>query len=161
MCIRDRVRFDEPSTGDAEIYLWISIAQAKFYEIIKKLTNFKIHLNTREYWYSIHSFKSTHLLLSNWDSYSNPDAKDKFCLYHNAAKSSLEVVVKEKSFATQNPTLRYFKLAKLPTFQVLFWNKNKLSGTFSTSIKQMPNKETFSQRRQRIKTRSSIWNSRR
>ena len=64
--------------------------------------------------------KSTHLLLSNWESYSNPDAKDKFCLYHNAAKSSLEVVVKEKSFATQNPTLRYFKLAKLPTFQVLF-----------------------------------------
>ena len=43
----DAVRFDEPSTGDAEIDLRISITQAKFYEIIKKLTNFKIHLNTR------------------------------------------------------------------------------------------------------------------
>ena len=32
----DEVRFDEPSTGDAESDLRISIAQAKFYEIIKK-----------------------------------------------------------------------------------------------------------------------------
>ena len=31
----DEVRFDEPSTGDAEIDLRISITQAKFYEIIK------------------------------------------------------------------------------------------------------------------------------
>ena len=43
----DEVRFHEPSTGDAEIDFRISIAQAKFYEIIEKLTNFKIHLNTK------------------------------------------------------------------------------------------------------------------
>ena len=43
----DEVKYDEPSTGDAEIDLRINIAQAKFYEIIKKLTNFKIHLSTR------------------------------------------------------------------------------------------------------------------
>lgn len=43
----DEIKFDELSTEDAEIDLRINIAQAKFYEIIKKLTNFKIHLNTR------------------------------------------------------------------------------------------------------------------
>ena len=43
----DEVKFDEPTTGDAEIDLRISIAQGKFYEIIKKLTNFKRHLSTR------------------------------------------------------------------------------------------------------------------
>ena len=43
----DEVKFDEPSTGDAEIDLRINIAQGKVYEIIKKLTNFKIHLSTR------------------------------------------------------------------------------------------------------------------
>ena len=43
----DGVKFDEPSTGDAEIDLRINIAQGKFYETNKKLTNFEIHLSTR------------------------------------------------------------------------------------------------------------------
>lgn len=43
----DEINFDEPSTGNAEIDLRISIAEAKFYEIIKRLTNFNIHLKTR------------------------------------------------------------------------------------------------------------------
>ena len=65
----DEVRFDEPSTGDAESDLRISIAQAKFYEIIKKLTSFKIHLNTRVLIIQLTRWKSTHLLLSNLESY--------------------------------------------------------------------------------------------
>ena len=43
----DEVRFNEPSTGDTEVDLRINIALAKFYEIIKKLTNYKIRLSTR------------------------------------------------------------------------------------------------------------------
>ena len=43
----DIIKFDEPSTGDAELDLRISLAEAKFYELIKKLTNRKIYLRTR------------------------------------------------------------------------------------------------------------------
>ena len=43
----DEIKFDEPATGDAEVNLRISIAEAKFYELIKKLTNFRINLKTR------------------------------------------------------------------------------------------------------------------
>ena len=43
----DEIKHDEPSTGDAEMNLRISLAQAKFYEIIKNLTNHKIYLKTR------------------------------------------------------------------------------------------------------------------
>ena len=43
----DEIKYDEPSTGSAEISLRISLAEAKFYELINKLTNYKIHLKTR------------------------------------------------------------------------------------------------------------------
>ena len=43
----DKIKHDEPSTGDAELNLRISLAEAKFYEHIKNLTNFKIYLSTR------------------------------------------------------------------------------------------------------------------
>ena len=43
----DEIKHDEPSTGDAEMNLRISLAQAKFYEIIKNLTNHRIYLRTR------------------------------------------------------------------------------------------------------------------
>ena len=43
----DEIKFDEPTTGDAEVNLRISIAEAKFYELIKKFTNFRINLKTR------------------------------------------------------------------------------------------------------------------
>ena len=34
----DEIKFDEPSTGTAEINLRISLAEAKFYELKNKLT---------------------------------------------------------------------------------------------------------------------------
>ena len=43
----DEIKFNEPSTGDAEVDLRINIAEAKFYQIIKKLVNYKIYLKTR------------------------------------------------------------------------------------------------------------------
>ena len=43
----DEIKFDEPTTGDAELNLRISLAESKFFELIKKLTNHKIHLKTR------------------------------------------------------------------------------------------------------------------
>ena len=43
----DEIKFDEPGTGDAEVNLRISIAERKFYELIKKLTNYKIYFKTR------------------------------------------------------------------------------------------------------------------
>ena len=43
----DEIKFNEPSTGEAEVNLRISLAEAKFYEIIKRLTNYKIFLKTR------------------------------------------------------------------------------------------------------------------
>ena len=43
----DEIKYDEPTTGEAEVNLRISLGEAKFYEIIKKLTNYKIYLNTR------------------------------------------------------------------------------------------------------------------
>ena len=43
----DGIKFNEPSTGEAEVNLRISLAEAKFYEIIKRLTNYKIFLKTR------------------------------------------------------------------------------------------------------------------
>jgi len=45
----DGFKFDEPSTGNAEVYLRICIAEAKFYEIIKKLTNFNIYIPEYSY----------------------------------------------------------------------------------------------------------------
>ena len=46
-CLGDEIKFDEPTTGDAEVNLRISIAEAKFYELIKKFTNFRINPKTR------------------------------------------------------------------------------------------------------------------
>lgn len=43
----DEIKYDEPTTGDAEVNLRISIAEAKFYELIKTFTNFRINLKTR------------------------------------------------------------------------------------------------------------------
>jgi len=43
----DEIKYDEPSTGDAEVDVRINIAESKFYEIIKKLTNYNTHLQTR------------------------------------------------------------------------------------------------------------------
>ena len=43
----DRIKYDEPSTGDAEIELRIDVAEGKFYALSKKLLNHKILLHTR------------------------------------------------------------------------------------------------------------------
>ena len=43
----DEIKHDEPSTGDAEMNPRIILSQAKFYEIIKNLTNHRIYLKTR------------------------------------------------------------------------------------------------------------------
>ena len=43
----DEIKYDEPSTGDAEIELRIDIAEGKFYERSKKLLNHRILLQTR------------------------------------------------------------------------------------------------------------------
>ena len=43
----DEIKYDEPSTGDAEIELRIDVAECKFYELSKKLLNFNIHIKTR------------------------------------------------------------------------------------------------------------------
>ena len=43
----DEIKYDEPSTGDAEINLRIDVAENKFYELGKKLFNYKILLRTR------------------------------------------------------------------------------------------------------------------
>ena len=43
----DLIKYNESSTGDAEIELRITLAEAKFYELVKKLTNFHINLKTR------------------------------------------------------------------------------------------------------------------
>ena len=45
----DDIRYDQPSTGDSEIDLRISLAEAKFNQLWKKLTNRKILLSTRIY----------------------------------------------------------------------------------------------------------------
>ena len=42
-----QIRFDESTTGNEEIELRIDSAETKFYEIGKKIMNFKIALNTR------------------------------------------------------------------------------------------------------------------
>ena len=43
----DLIKYNESSTGDAKIELGITLAEAKFYELVKKLTNFHINLKTR------------------------------------------------------------------------------------------------------------------
>ena len=45
--LANKIKFDEPSTDTAEINLRISLAEAKFYELKNKLTNYKILLKTR------------------------------------------------------------------------------------------------------------------
>ena len=45
----DDIRFDQPSTGDAEIDLRIAVAQNKYNQMSKKLQNRKIYLKTRVY----------------------------------------------------------------------------------------------------------------
>jgi len=80
----DEVKFDEPSTGDAEIDLRINIAQGKFYELIKKLTNFKIHLSTRV---MIFNSLVTNLLVPNLEFIRGSNAKDKFCICFNATET--------------------------------------------------------------------------
>ena len=45
----DDIKYDEPSTGDAEVDLRIALAERKFYELAKKLLNKKILLQTRIY----------------------------------------------------------------------------------------------------------------
>ena len=42
-----QIKFDEPSTGKTELELRIDLAECKFYELGKKLLNFKIMLKTR------------------------------------------------------------------------------------------------------------------
>ena len=43
----DQIKYDESSTGEAELDLRIMLAEAKFNEIVKKLTNQHIYLKTR------------------------------------------------------------------------------------------------------------------
>ena len=43
----DKIKYNEPSTGNIEIDLRICVAEAKFYEMVRKFTNFKIHVKTR------------------------------------------------------------------------------------------------------------------
>ena len=43
----DEIKYNEPSTGDAEINLRIDVAENKFYELGKKLLNYNILLKTR------------------------------------------------------------------------------------------------------------------
>ena len=43
----DEIKYDEPSTGDAEVELRIDVAESKFYELAKKLLNYKILIKTR------------------------------------------------------------------------------------------------------------------
>ena len=43
----DQIKYDEASTGEAEINLRISLSEAKFYQLAKKLTNQHILLRTR------------------------------------------------------------------------------------------------------------------
>ena len=43
----DEIKHDEPSTKDAEMNLCIGLVQAKFYEIMKNLTNHRMYLKTR------------------------------------------------------------------------------------------------------------------
>ena len=43
----DEIKYDEPSTGDTEIELRIDAAESKFYELSKKLLNYKILIKTR------------------------------------------------------------------------------------------------------------------
>ena len=45
--IGEEIKYDEPSTGDAEINLRIDVAENKFYQLGKKLLNYKILLRTR------------------------------------------------------------------------------------------------------------------
>ena len=80
----NEVRFDEPSTGDAEIDLRISIAQTKFTKSSKKLTTFKIHLNTRVLMFN--SLVRSRLTYSyqSWNL-TQIQMQKKFCFYHNAA----------------------------------------------------------------------------
>ena len=42
-----QIKFDEPSTGKTELELRIDAAECKFYELGKKMMNFKIMLKTR------------------------------------------------------------------------------------------------------------------
>ena len=43
----DEIKYDAPSTGDAEINLRIDVSENKFYQLGKKLLNYKILLRTR------------------------------------------------------------------------------------------------------------------
>ena len=45
--LRCQIKYDEPSTGKTELELRIDLAECKFYELGKKLLNFKIMLKTR------------------------------------------------------------------------------------------------------------------
>ena len=42
-----KIKFDEPSTGNAELELRIDLGERKFYELAKNLMNYKILLSTR------------------------------------------------------------------------------------------------------------------
>ena len=69
----EEVKSDKLSIGDAKIDLRINIAQGIFYDIIKKLTNFKIHLSTRVMIFN--SLKLSILLLPNPEFVTRSNAK--------------------------------------------------------------------------------------
>ena len=63
--LRDLIRYNESSTGDAEIELRITLAEAKFHEVVKKLTNFHINVKTRVL--ILNGFVLVHLLVPNME----------------------------------------------------------------------------------------------
>ena len=58
----DEIKYDEPSTGDAEINLRIDVTENKFYQLGKKLLNYKILLRTR--------VKVLNAMVRSWLTYS-------------------------------------------------------------------------------------------
>ena len=87
MYLGDEIKFDEPLTGNAEFDLRICIAEAKFYEIIKKLTNFKTPKNQSTYTERFNT-QQTYIFLSNLEPEWNPNDQDKFHLHQNAQEAS-------------------------------------------------------------------------
>ena len=73
----DDIKFNDPATGNAEVDLRISIAESKFYELIKKFT------------------KSSHIFMPDLELKPSTDEQNQFNVHPNAKKTYQKWVKKK------------------------------------------------------------------
>ena len=112
------IQYDQSSTGDAEVDLRIAVAENKFNELFKKLTNRKINLHTRVQ--IMNSIVRSRLVYScqTWNINQQPTITHQIILYLYAKKDD-QVALKEKltlmkkrHSTTSSQMMKSFKSAK-------------------------------------------------